>query len=223
MRQTIGVEHINRHEAAVGGVAVMLGGAWRARDLELVDVGSTIRVHHGRHGLGAGGVVVVRRIGSIARDHLSKVERSIRMRAGDADNLAGRIEMLVLGRVGLAGDVVGPIVLGMIGVDNIGRRLHPGGVDRRGIVAVRLLHDLTGEVARGVVEVGGLGAVAGLDQMEGGRAVAMALQLRGQEPCRIVGVMFARVRLTLDVQKGDVFATIGMENGRHRLGAGGVV
>ncbi len=132
-------------------------------------------MNDGRHGLLAAGVVVVRRIGSIARDHLSKVERSIRMHAGHADDLAGRVEMLILRRVALAGDIVAPVVLGVIGVDDIGRRLHAGTIERRGVVAVRLLHDLAGQDALGVVAIGGLGTVAGLNHLEGETAVAMRL------------------------------------------------
>src|SRR5258708_387248 len=120
-------------------------------------------MENGRRGLGAGRVVVVDRRGPVTADGFGRIQRSIGVGPGHGDHLAGGVEMLILRRVGLAGDVVGPVVLGMIGVDDIGGRLHTGSVNCGGVGAVGLLHGLTGEVACSVIGVGRLGAVAALN------------------------------------------------------------
>ncbi len=153
----------NARERAGGVVAVMFGRVRLTLDVEKGDVPAAIGMENGRHRLGAGGVVIVDRRGAVAADDFGRIQRSIRMHAGDGDDLAGRIEMLILRGVRLAGDVVGPVVLGMIGVDDIGGRLHTGSVNCGRVGAVGLLHGLTGEVACSVIGVGRLGAVAALN------------------------------------------------------------
>ncbi len=140
LRQAVAVEHIDLQQVAVG-VAVVLGRTRQARDLEFENVRAAVRIDDRRQRFCAGGVVVVGRDGSVAPDHLGIIQRAVGMGAGDVDDLAGRIQMLIHRGVALAGDVVTPIVLGVVGVEDIGRRLHAVGVDGRGIVTVCFLHD----------------------------------------------------------------------------------
>src|SRR5258708_37142514 len=74
------------------------------------------RSENGRHRLGAGGVVIVDRRGPVTADGFGRIQRSIGVGPGHGDHLAGGVEMLILRRVGLAGDVVAPIVLGIVHV-----------------------------------------------------------------------------------------------------------
>src|SRR5258708_895393 len=138
----------------------MFGCVRLTLDVEKGDVLAAVGMENGRQHLGAGGVVIVDRRGAVTADDFGRIQRSIRMHAGDGDDLAGRIEMLVLRRVALAGDVVGPVVLGMIGVDDIGGRLHTGSVKYRESTPLNSRHQLTSYAVFSVIGVSRLGAVA---------------------------------------------------------------
>src|SRR5438128_1396003 len=99
------------------------------------------------------GVVIAGRAASIGIDDLDIVERAIGMRTRDLREVAGSVEVLVRGRVGLARDVVAVVVVALIGVGDIGRRLHAVGVDRRRVRSVGVLNYLIGKDSRRVIPV----------------------------------------------------------------------